>query len=456
MSSSWEATLAAGDQRNIDELLEFLRIPSVSTLPDHRDDMVRAAEWVAKRMRRAGVPDVSLYADDCHPIVLGRWQVADSKPTVLIYGHYDVQPVDPVDLWETPPFEPTIRDGRIYARGASDMKGNLLASILAVEALVADHGAPPVNLIFLYEGEEEVGSSGLQRFVAEQREQLSCDVAISADGVMYGVDAPSLLVGLKGITGGQINLRTAIGDLHSGMHGGTVRNAAREIAHLVASLHDADGRVAVAGFYDRVRPLTDDDRTEIAAVPFDEDEYFEQTGVSATAGEAHYTPLERLWARPTLDINGIWGGFQGEGGKTVTPSEAHAKFTCRLVPNQDPAEIFSLIEQHVARNLPPGVTAEVQGRSNSGSFAYEISRDNEALRAAGQVLRGLYDKEPLITRVGGSIPIVEVFKRHLAIETVVLGWSMPDSQIHAPNEWFRIDDYRIAQRAYASLLEALA
>jgi acetylornithine deacetylase/succinyl-diaminopimelate desuccinylase-like protein len=453
-SVSWNDDLAAREQEQLEELLEFLRMPSVSTAPEHRDDVVTTGDWVATRLRAAGVPLVEVSDVDGFPIITGWWAAAPGKPTVLIYGHYDVQPPEPLELWESPPFGPTIRDGRIYARGASDMKGNLLATIQAVAALARAHGAPPVNLILLYEGEEEIGSPGLQRYLARERERLACDVAVSADSGMFGPDMPALLVGLKGLAACQIDLRCAAGDLHSGVFGATVPNAARAIAELVAGFHDADGRIAVEGFYDKVIELTAEERAEMARVPITDDMLRAQAGVQTLSGEVGYSPLERMWARPTADVNGIWSGYTGEGLKTVTPCEAHAKITCRLVPDQNPDEILDLIERHVAAHCPLGATATVQ-RMPGKARPYVVSRDNPAQQVASRVLTELYERDPLVMRMGASVPVVEVFKRELGVETVALGWSLPDSQPHAPNEWYRVRDFHMAARGYAGFLEAL-
>ncbi len=333
-SRALDEYFAAERARHLDELMDFLRIPSVSALPAHRQDMARAAEWVAERLRAAGVPRVEVLPTAGHPVVWGAWPADDpGAPTALIYAHYDTQPADPLDQWETPPFEPAVRDGRFYARGASDDKGNLLISIAVTEALRAITGRPPLGLIFLFEGEEEIGSPNLRAFLNEHRDWLRADVAISADSAMWGQDAPSLVLGSKGLAGVQLDVRGTSTDLHSGLHGGLAPNALNALASLIASMRAPEGRITIDGFCDGVRPLTERERAAIAAVPFDEEEYRRSLGVDALIGEPGYGPLERNWARPTLDVNGLWGGFQGEGSKTVIPAEAHAKITCRLVPH---------------------------------------------------------------------------------------------------------------------------
>lgn len=455
MTAPWESYLAEHESRHLDELFELLRIPSVSALPQHHDDIRVAATWVAERLRRAGVPDVEILATDQHPLVLGRWQVDPGQPTALIYAHYDVQPPDPLDLWETPPFEPTVRDGKIYARGSGDDKAGLFTTIAAVEALAQTTGAPPVNLIFFFEGEEEIGSPSLAKLVHAERDRLACDTVLSADGGMAGPDQPSLAVSTKGLAGCQIDLRTARTDLHSGEYGAAVPNAVQTIARLVASLHDDEGRVAVAGFYDAVRPPTDAERADIASVPFDDAAFTTEVGTKARWGEPGWSTLERRWLRPTIDLNGIWGGFQGDGAKTVTPCEAHAKITCRLVPDQDPAKIVDLLRRHVERHAPRDVEVSVVALPGSAR-PFAIRRDDPSLLAAGRVLTEMYSKEPLIVRTGGTLPVAEIFQRELGAEMVFFAFSQIDSGAHAPNEWFRIEDFRRGTWGYCALLTELA
>ena len=332
----WEGYLQDNRQRHLNELFDFLRIPSVSALPAHKDDMRQAAAWLAQKLSAAKVPTVEVLETDGNPVVYGEWIVDRDRPTVLIYGHYDVQPPDPLDLWESPPFEPEIRGDRIYARGAVDDKGNLFMPVKAIEALAETAGGPPINVKFCFEGEEEIGSPSLPQFVQANAELLAADVVLCADGGMWGPDTPSLTLGTKGITGCQIDIRTAGTDLHSGMFGASVQNAVRAAAQLAATFHDEQHRVAVSGFYDDVIEITDEERSDFAEVPFDPEGYLADIGATAFVGERGYSPVELNWARPTLDLNGIWGGFTGPGTKTVTPSEAHIKITCRLVANQDP------------------------------------------------------------------------------------------------------------------------
>ncbi|HKG25672.1 MAG TPA: dipeptidase [Thermomicrobiales bacterium] len=454
-NGAWEALLAGEREQHLAEFFEFLRIPSVSALPAHLPDIERAANWTADRLRRAGVPEVEILPTGGKPLVWGRWHVADDQPTALIYAHYDVQPPDPLDLWTTPPFEPTIRDGTIYARGSADDKNGVLQTILATEALARTRGQPPINLVFFFEGEEEIGSPSVAPFISAARDRLACDWVISADGLMWGVGQPSLTVSTKGMCACEVHLRTANTDMHSGVYGAFVGNAAQAMAHLVASLHTPDGRVAVAGFYDRVREPTAEERAEAAKVPFDEEAIRKGLDSPGFWGEPGYSPLERSWLRPTLDVNGIWGGFQGDGKKTVTPAEAHAKITCRLVPDQDPAEILDLIERHAAAHTPTGASVTFV-RQSGRARPFAISRDNPALVTAGETLRGLTGQDPLIIRLGGTLPIAEVFHQELGAEMVFYGFGSMDCNAHAPNEWLRVEDFHLGVRAYCAYLTALA
>jgi acetylornithine deacetylase/succinyl-diaminopimelate desuccinylase-like protein len=453
MAKSVQGYLDAHRDAFNQEFLELLRIPSVSTTPEHAGDTRQCAEWVMDRMKRGGVPEVELVETAGHPVVLGAWHAAPGKPTILIYGHYDVQPADPLDLWTSPPFEPTLRDGKIYARGSADMKSNLLTLLQAVEALAAVHGAPPVNLIFFWEGEEEIGSPHAREAIEANKDRLKADGVLSCDGGMEGPNTGSLLVSLKGMTGLQIDLRTSSTDLHSGMYGATVPNALQALAKLANSFHDKDGRVAIDGFYDDVVALTTEERAEIAAHPQTEAELLEEAGVSATWGEPGFSAKERQGSRPTVDFNGIWGGFQGEGTKTVTPAEAHLKVTSRLVPNQDPAKIAELIKKHAQTHAPEGATVTFSN-SEHGARAYAVPRDNPLQATAERVLTEQYGNKPVIERSGGSVPITATFKAVLGLDTVTIGFGLPGSNVHAPNEWFREDDLDRARTVYAAYLSA--
>ncbi len=451
---AWETYLEDNRQEHLDQLFDLLRIPSISALPEHKGDIQKAAEWVADKMKAAGVPKVEVMPTDGNPVVFGEWQVDESKPTVLIYGHYDVQPPDPLDLWTTPAFEPAIRDGAIFARGAADDKGNLFQPIRAVEALNETQGGPPINVKFIIEGEEEVGSPNLPPFVANNKDLLACDFVICADGGMYSEETPSLTLGSKGICGLQIDLRTADTDMHSGMFGSNIQNAARAAAQLAATFHDEQHRVAVDGFYQDVRDLTDDDKAEYAELPFDEGEYLGDVGASELVGEEGYTALERAGGRPTLDINGIWGGFQGAGTKTVTPCEAHIKITCRLVADQDPAQIIEALKAHVEKHKPAGTEISFS-ETTGGARAFRIEREHPAIETAFQVLGDLYDRDPYFVRLGGTLPIAASFQDDLGADMLFYSWGLPGSRAHAPNENFKLSAFDMAPRAHAALLVKL-
>ncbi len=454
--TTWRQALQANQDQHLGELIELLRMPSVSTDPERKGDVRATAERVAERLRVAGVPDVEMAESAGHPTVIGQWLVDPAKPTILVYGHYDVQPAEPLDLWMTPAFEPSIRAGKLYARGSADMKGNLLTAIQGIEAISrANDGRPPINVKFIFEGEEEIGSPNLRDIVRQHRDKLRADAVVSADGGQHGPDTPSVSVALKGLGGCQINLTTASSDLHSGMYGAMVPNAVQALVQLAATFHDADGRVTVDGFYDAVVDLTDEERAEMAAIPVDETALKQELGLDALWGEAGWTPRERQWARPTLDLNGIWGGFQGDGVKTVTPREAHLKVTCRLVPDQDPVTVIDLIRTHVDMHRPPGATVEVVSLPGSAK-PFVIDRSNFAHLAVTDVLKDLFGQEPLVVRSGGTVPATGIFRDELGIDTATLGWSQPGSAAHAPNEWYRIEDYFRGRIGYASLLERLA
>lgn len=440
-------------ERSLQELIDLLRIPSISSLPDHADDVQHAARWVADRLASIGVEHVEIMPTGGHPVVYGDRLHAPGKPTVLVYGHFDVQPVDPVDLWTSPPFEPQIRDGRIYARGASDMKANLLMTILSVEALL-QAGDLPINVKYFFEGQEEIGSPQLPGFIEQHRELLACDLVLSADGMQWGEDQPSLLVGLKGGCGVQIDVQGPRGDLHSGMYGGAVANPIHALVRILDSMRSPDGAITVEGFLDDVVPLTEDDRRACAAVPFDEADYRSEIGIDDVFGEPGYTTLERAWARPTLEINGIWGGFQGHGVKTVLPSEAHAKITCRLVPNQDPARIVDALTRHVEKVTPPGVSVTVTPLPFLAR-PYLIPRDHWANEVAAEVLAESYGQRPVYTRLGGSVPVAELFQSLLGAYTVSFGFGLNDEGAHAPDEFLRLPSYDRGQQAWVRLLQRL-
>lgn len=453
MSVSTADYLAQTRDAHFQEFLELLAIPSVSTDPALAGEVHRCAEWVADRMRRAGIPTVELVETKRHPVITGEWIGAPGKPTILVYGHYDVQPADPLDLWETPPFEPTIVDGKVIARGSADMKSNLVTVIQAIEALGQEFGAPPVNLRFFFEGEEEIGSPSAPEVVAQLKDKLQADGVLSCDGGMEGPDLPAILLALKGITGVQVNLRTGTTDLHSGMYGATVPNALQAMAKLASSFHTADGRVAIEGFYDGVVELTDAEKAELALYPMSDDEILKGAGVTAAWGEAGYTMLERMGARPTIDFNGVWGGFQGDGSKTVTPCEAHLKITSRLVDGQDPRRILELIKEHAVKHAPEGAAVTFTS-SEWGAPAYVVDRTNILQSTAERVLTEQYGVKPVAVRAGGSVPITSTFKAILGQDTVTIGFGLPGSKVHAPNEWFREADFDRARTVYAAYLGA--
>ena len=451
---TWETYLAEQQQRYQDELLQFLSIPSISALPEHAGDVQQAAHWVANRLTVAGMENVQILPTGGHPVVYGDWLHAPGKPTVMIYGHFDTQPADPLNLWTSPPFSPQVRDDRVYARGASDDKGNMFIPILAVEALLKEEGALPINLKFFLEGQEEIGSPQLPGLIANQRDLLTCDLVLSADGGQHGEDQPELLIACKGLAGVQIDVRGARSDLHSGMYGGAVANPIHALTRILDSMRSPEGKILIEGFYDAVLPLSVEDRAAIAAVPFDEKAYMEAIGVDALVSEPGYTPQEHLSARPTLEVNGIWGGFQGEGIKTVLPNEAHAKITCRLVANQEPANIVALISRHVEQHTPPGVRATV--RSLPGAARpYLIPVDHWGNQIAEEVLTEVYGKAPYYVRLGGSIPVCELFYSVLGAYTVIFGFGLMDEQIHAPDEFFRLSSFRRGPVAYGKLLHRL-
>ena len=429
--------LEANRDRILDELREFAAIPSVSTDPGHAGDIAAAAQWVERALSSAGPFGARAIATAGNPVVYGEWLGAPGLPTILVYGHYDVQPPDPLEKWDSPPFTPTLRDQRLYARGVSDDKGPMLIPIKVAQAFVATSGKLPVNVKFMFEGEEEVGSPSLEEFIQQHRALLSADFVISADGAMWRINTPSLNVGSRGLAGLELTLTGPGKDLHSGRHGGGIANPLHAMAELIATLHEPSGRVAVAGFYDAVCDLTATERADIARLPFDDETYLAQVGAPAAFGEPGYSTLERQWARPTLEVNGMWGGYQGPGGKTVIPSEAHAKITCRLVPDQDPAEIIALVTRHLEAHVPTGTRITVR-TADHGARAYRLPPDHVGLDAADAALRAVYGVRPLRVRMGGTVPISEYFERIMGLSTIFFSFSTADEDFHAPNEFFRV------------------
>jgi acetylornithine deacetylase/succinyl-diaminopimelate desuccinylase-like protein len=435
------------------ELFEFLRIPSVSASSEHRADTRRAAEWLKDRMADAGL-DVSLHDTPGHPIVLGEWRGAgDSAPTILIYGHYDVQPPEPLDLWSSPPFEPEIRDGRIYARGSVDDKGQLFLHVNAIEAHLRSAGSMPVNVIVIAEGEEEVGSENLMPFVEQHADRLSCDAVVISDSTMFAPSTPTIGASLRGLTYFEIRVRAAKSDLHSGMYGGAVANPATALARIIASFHDDDGHILIPGFYDYVR--ADPAFVEqIRTLPFDEKEYLSEVGAPELFGEQGYTPYERLWIRPTCEVNGLLSGYTGEGAKTVLPAHAMAKVSCRLVPDQDPKRIEMLFDDHVRRLTPPGVTAEVVVLH--GGKPWRAKLEGRLYEAAARALSDAFGRDVTYAGEGGSIPIVSEFERVLDAPVLLMGFGLPGENAHAPDEWMSVENFEKGAEAAARLLAELA
>ena len=452
--ATWKDYLEDNGSDYLEELCDFLRIPSISSLPEHAADVRRAAAWVADRLKAAGIEAVQVLPTDGHPVVYGQWLHAPGGPTILIYGHFDTQPVDPIDLWSHPPFEPVIKDDRIYARGASDDKGNMLAPILAVEAMLKSRGKLPVNVKFFFEGQEEIGSPDLPDFISSQRELLACDLILSADGGQWEKDQPALVIGRRGLCALQIDMKSAAGDVHSGTYGGTFLNPIHALARLIDSMRSPDGQIMVDGFFDDVVALSDAERDQIAQVPYDEKEYMRKLGLKQLCGEPGYSTYERAWIRPTLDVNGIWGGFQGEGIKTVIPSEAHAKITCRLVPDQKPDKIVELITAHIEKHLPAGTTAAVNKLAGTAD-PFVIPLDHPGNQAARATLKELYGKEPYITRMGGTIPVSGIFLQFLNAHMVNFAFGLNDENIHAPDEFYRTGSFKRSLEAYCMILERL-
>jgi len=454
--TTWKEYLQKNASGFLGDLIEFCRIPSISSLPEHADDVKHAAAWVADRLKIAGIEDVQILStkDGGHPVVYGHWMNGLDKPTILIYGHFDTQPVDPLERWTRPPFEPSVNDGRLYARGASDDKGNMLIPILAAEAMLKTRGSLPVNVKFFFEGQEEIGSPQLPEFISSHADMLACDLVLSADGGQWEDNQPAVILGRRGLCGLQINFRSADGDVHSGTYGGTFLNPIHALAELLASMHSPDGKILIDGFYDAVMALSDRERAQIAEIPFDENQYRAGLGVGQLFGEPGYSTYERAWVRPTLEINGIWGGFQGEGVKTVIPSSAHAKITCRLVPDQVPDKIVELITAHVERHAPSGATASVQKLPGSAD-PYLIPYDHPGNQAARIVLKQIYGKEPYPVRMGGTIPVSGMFLKFLNAHMVNFAFGLKDENIHAPDEFFRLASFERGQQAYCLMLEEL-
>ena len=438
----------------LEDLFSFLRFPSVSTDSRHAGDVRECASWLVEKLCGMGLT-TELHETPKHPIIVAKNAHIAGRRTVLIYGHYDVQPADPLGLWATPPFEPTLHHGKIWARGAADNKGQMLAHVLGVEKTLREKGELPLNLIFLFEGEEEIGSPHLAPFLAAHCETLRCDVVAISDTGMVAPGIPTLGYGLRGIACCEVTLRGPKGDLHSGLFGGAVANPATAIARLIASLHTSEGCVAIEGFYDHVRPLESWERTLWASIPGVTDaDFLKTTGARSLFGEAGFSSAERTWARPTAEVNGIGGGYQGEGSKTVLPAEAFAKFSFRLVPDQDPADIMEKVKSHLRAHCPPGVTIEIHIGHDGKPYATDPN--SKFGLAAQQALRVAFGAEAMLIREGGSIPIVQTFKDILGVDSLLLGLCLSDAQIHAPNENFPVENFEAGIRLNQALLIELA
>lgn len=453
-ANGYGSLVAANKARYLYELTRFLSIPSVSTLSQHKGDVLRAAEWVAGDLRRSGIENVRLIETAGHPLVYGDWLHAPGQPTVMIYGHYDVQPPDPLDEWRTPPFEPAVREGNVYARGSADDKGQLFVHLKSVEMLMKEHGRLPVNVRFLIEGEEEVGGEGIEEYVKAHPEALKCDAVLISDSHMFAEGLPAIDVGLRGMVYVELTVHGAAHDLHSGMYGGAAPNAINTLCHIVARLKDEQGRIQVPGFYDHVRPLTDAERDQWAGLPFDEEEFRRhEVGSPELMGEPGFSVLERIWARPTLDANGIIGGFTGEGAKTVIPASARCKISMRLVPDQEPARILEAFIRYVREICPPYATAEVH--HIHGAEPVLLPTDTPFMRAATDALAEVFGKEPIFMRSGGSIPIVSLFSKVLGVPSILMGFGLPDDNLHAPNEKMKLDNVFKGIEVSARYLEML-
>jgi acetylornithine deacetylase/succinyl-diaminopimelate desuccinylase-like protein len=445
------------DQHNSrihDELYELLRIPSVSARSEHAKDVARAAEWLKDAFVQIGFA-AKVEPTGGHPVVLAEWRGAGlSKPTVLIYGHYDVQPAEPLELWESPPFEPTVRDGKIFARGSVDDKGQLFLHLKALEAHLAVKGSLPVNVVVLAEGEEEVGSENLEQYIAANKSRLKADGVVISDSSMFAPGIPSILSSLRGLAYFQLDVEGPTVDLHSGSYGGAVINPATALARIIASFHDANGHVAIPGFYDDVREWEAKAREAIRGLPFNEESFRHETGASSLGGETGYSTLERIWTRPTCEVNGLLSGYTGEGAKTVLPSKAMAKVSCRLVPDQTPERIVELMRAHIASVTPPGIRVDITYLHGGRPWRAELS--GPLFIAAKRALESAFGRAPVVVGEGGSIPVVEDFRRHLGAPVLLMGFGLPGENAHAPNEWISDENFVKGMKAVAKFWEEYA
>ncbi len=433
-------------------LIEFLKIPSVSTKPDHAPQMQRCANWLVERLRSAKLK-AEVRPTGGHPIVLAKNEHRAGRPTVLFYGHYDVQPPEPLDKWTSPPFEPAVRNGAVYARGAVDDKGQVWANVEAI-SVWQESGGLPVNLTMLIEGEEEIGSENLERFVAANRAELAADIVLVCDTGQFARGVPAITYGLRGLVYTEVFLTGPDHDLHSGMYGGAVPNPANVLCELLATLHNPDGTVNIPGFYEHVRPLAEEERTAWQKLPFDEKEMLKHLALTSASGEAGYSTLERRWARPTCDINGLTSGYQGHGAKTIIPSVASAKVSMRLVPDQDPMEIVTAYEKALRDRCPKNVTIEFARHGLAGPVL--VPREGKAMQLAAESVEIGFGKAPTLIREGGSIPVVALFKKELNIDTLLVGFGLPDDRVHSPNEKFDLDALHCGTRTAAALYQKLA
>lgn len=452
MSEAVAERLVARQGEILERLKALLRLPSVSTDPAYAAGMDATRDFLMARLREAGLSDVRLLDGGGQPAVTAAWDGAPGRPTILVYSHYDVQPPDPLDLWKTPPFEPSIRDGRIYARGASDVKGSTLIAIETVAEFIAAGGCP-VNIRFFLEGEEETGSPSIRTLIDRHRKSLRADAVLSADGGRASTSLPCINVGSRGLTALRFTLRTAAKDLHSGRFGAAVRNALHEMARLVATFHDDAGRIAIPGFMDDLAPIGPRERADAAALAVDEAAFYAAIGATPWGDPAHAVQ-ERLTLLPSIEVNGMWGGYTGAGNKTVLPCEAHAKITMRLGPGQDPARCQAVMRDHLLAKAPPGVTLAFE-ESGPGSAAFTLRDGHPLLISAERVLERLSGRPPVRARIGGTLPITAVFQEMLGLDTLMFGFAMPDEDIHAPNEFFRLSSLEEGLRAWPMLLTEL-
>lgn len=442
------------NERYINELKEFLRIQSVSTLSEHKDDMQSCANFVAAKLKDAGLTKAEVFQTEGHPIVYGEWLGAKGKPTVLIYGHYDVQPVDPIDLWETPPFEPTIKDGKVYARGATDDKGQVFTHIKSVEAFFKSGEALPVNVKFLIEGEEEIGSPNLVPFVTKHKEMLKCDSVVISDTSLYSEGVPTITYGLRGLCFMEVEVTGPKRDLHSGSYGGAVANPVNVLAKMISKLVDKKGKIRIKNFYDDVLQLTKEERKNIKKLRFSDKKFATELGVKELAGESGFSTLERIWARPTLDCNGIWGGFTGKGAKTIIPSKASAKISMRLVPNQTPKKIAKLFETHFRSIAPKSVSVKVTELHGGDSVLTPL--DSKATLAASRAMEKAFGKKIVYMREGGSIPIVAAFQKILKAPSVLMGFGLNSENLHSPNEHFSLKHFALGIKSSSLFFDEFA